>query len=280
VDVPIGARADIARCAATADGGAIGLEALEGLCPGLEAALMQLGLTSALIDGASERLDTAALGALLNVTRQAAQRGPDPARLAAVMQDLRGTPGPTSAWQRFKDWFARTFLSRRAGGSFTWLEQWLERLTPGKLALELLVWGLLIGVVGAAVFVIVRELRAAAPSWWHPLRRREVSATADASPFPSAEDDDWRRHPLPQRPALLFRHVARRLGAAGRLPALGGHTHRELTQQARFDADGERDAWQALARAAERQIYAPHGVTEEEAGPAVDAAERWWAPRP
>lgn len=271
------ARERIALCASEAEPELTGLAAFEARCPGLEAALANLGVRDALLDGADERIDAAALGALAAATRAAVRTAPDAARLADIARERVDEPASRSLWQRFKDWFRRTFLDGAGRTSMPWLDEWLRRVQPGELARELLVWGLVLLVAGTALVVVVRELRASDIRWAAWLRRRPAADGSAPHAVAASVETDWRALDPAQRPAALFRQVALELVAAGRLPAPAGQTHRELAARARLDAPDEREAWVALARAAERQIYAPGGVPADEAERAVNEAARYWA---
>jgi hypothetical protein len=271
------AREQIARCAGEAEPDLTGLAAFEARCAGLDAALTTLGVRDALLDGADERIDAEALSALAAATRAALRTTPDAARLVDIARERAVEPASRSLWQRFKDWFQHTFLERGGRASMPWLEEWLRRVQPGELARDLLVWGLVILVAGTALVVVVRELRASDIRWVSWLRRRPAADGAERNEVALPPETDWRALDPAQRPAALFRQVALELVAAGRLPVPAGQTHRELAARARLDAAAERDAWIALARAAERQIYAPRGVAVDEAERAVNEAARYWA---
>ena len=271
------ARMLVANCAATAPPARTGLAELEAECPGLGAALAQLRLKDSLADGVADHMDAHALGALLNATRAPAQRGPDPGAVDAVLAQLVDKPQQLSWWQRFRNWLQRLMTPRESGGS-PWLTNWLERLTLGKLVRDIVVWAVMGLVVVAAVIVLVREVRASGLRW--PGARRGGLRASQVAEVPAAIDGvaGWRDLELAQRPAALFRQIAAQLAAAGKLPPPRGYTHRELRQRARLDAPAERAAWQALARAAERQIYAPQRLPEAESQQAVADAARLWDP--
>lgn len=272
------ARLLVADCAATAVPARTGLAQLEADCPGLDAALARLGLKDSLAEGVADHLDAHALGTLLKATRAPAQRGPDPREVDAVLAQLQDKPQQLSWWQRFRGWLQRLLTPREGGGS-PWFASWLERMTLGKLVREILVWTVMGLIVVAAVIVLAREVRASGLRW--PGLRRDGSRPPPSGDLHVAGDAavaDWRQLELAQRPAALFRHVAAQLAAAGKLPSPRGYTHRELRQRARLDAPAERVAWQALARAAERQIYAPQRLPEAESQQAVVEAARIWDP--
>jgi hypothetical protein len=272
------ARALVADCAVSAVPARTGLAELEADCPGLGAALARLGLKDSLADGVADHMDAYGLGALLAATRTPAQRGPDPAAVDAVLAQLEGKPEQLSWWQRFRNWLKRLMTPPEGGGS-PWFANWLERLTLGKLVRDIVVWTVMGLVVVAAVVVLVREVRASGLRL--PGARRDGVPPKQATDALAAMDGsvgEWRHLELAQRPAALFRHIAAQLAAAGRLPPPRGYTHRELRQRARLDAPAERAAWQALARAAERQIYAPQRLPETESQQAVADAARIWDP--
>jgi hypothetical protein len=272
------ARTTVADCAAAAPAQHVGLVQLEQDCPGLGAALAQLGLSDSLAEGVADHVDAGALAALLTATREPAQRGPDPAQVGAVLAELEGKPQELSWWQRLRSWLQR-LLTPREGGASSWFTNWLERLSPGELLREIVVWTVMGLIVVAAIVVLVREVRASGLRWTGLSRRGSGQLQSAGSRAAAGEAAvEWRQLELAQRPAALFRHIAAQLSAAGRLPPPRGYTHRELRQRARLDAPAERAAWQALARAAERQIYAPQRLSDAEAGQTVADAARIWDP--
>jgi hypothetical protein len=271
------AREVVARCAASAAAQHAGLTKLEEDCPGLGAALTQLRVKDSLAEGVAEQIDARALRELLAATRTAARPGPDPSQVGPVLAGLEVRPQTESRWQRFRTWLRRMLTPGRRG-STPWLAEWLEQLTPGKLLRDVLLWSLMGAIVVAAVVVVARELRVSGLHWARPLRRRNPQPMSDAVAAPVEGVGTWRQFDVTQRPAALFRHVAALLAAAGRLPAPRGYTHRELRQRAQLDAPAERAAWNALARVAERQIYAPRDQPDAAAGQAVADAARIWDP--
>jgi hypothetical protein len=274
-----GAREVIARCAREAPSQHSGLEQLAADCPGLAPALARLGLDESLAEGAAERLDARSLAHLVVLTRPTGRAAPDPARLAPVLRGLQNSDAPDSWWQRFKRWVTSLLTPRPGQAGPSWLDAWLERLTPGRLLRQVLVYGGLAAVVIAAAVVVVREVRASDLRLRGPRRRAPGGPVPDAA-ADAAEPQALDGVPFAERPVRLFRLVAARLTAAGRLPRLRSLTHRELRQRATLEDAEQRRVWQGLAQLAERQVYAPRSEPDSDAAQILAAAERLWVPRP
>jgi hypothetical protein len=261
----------VESCAREAPPGTEGLEALQTACPGLKSALDALGLANVFADDSAGKLTPDSLGTLLALERSSRRSAPDTGALEAILRELHEAPAPQGAWARFKQWLQRLFDS---GGAtrLPWLQQWLERLTPGALVLKLAAYALMALVVVAAALIVVREIRAS--NLRFARRRHTAAAVSAVSEEPGTDRDALHRVPAAQRPRLLFRLAAARLAAAGRLPAARSLTHRELRARATFEGE-EQATWAELARLAERQLYAHEGAAPADE-PVLARAERLW----
>src|SRR5262249_54996519 len=120
-------------CAAQATQKARGAAALEAQCPGLGAALLELGLTHALPEKWRDRLARAALGDLFHPARryrsESTGTAPDTGTLRAVLEQLESEriKPQRSWWTAFTDWL-RSWFQSRDGGSMSLFERVLKGL--------------------------------------------------------------------------------------------------------------------------------------------------------
>lgn len=271
---PAAPEAVVRSCARGTPVATTGLGALQDACPELKDALAALGLSDALAEGSAEKITPDSLQTLLALQRASLRAAPDVARLEPVLRELREPPKTPTAWERLKQWLQRFFDRGSGPGRLPWLERWLDLLSPGQLALKIVGYALMALVVGAAVFIVVREIRASNWRLARGTRRRGPAVPDDDGGDASADRDVLQRASPAERPRLLFRLVAARLAAAGRVPAARSLTHRELRTQARLQAD-EQQTWAALAELAERQVYG-HRAPSPDDEPLLARAERLW----
>jgi hypothetical protein len=269
----------VARCAGSASERPDGLTALARDCPGLEAALDALGIKAALADGVADRLNAGSLRDLPAVTRDVLGEGPDPAALAPLLRELQTQAPPQSWWQRWKAVLSRWLTGGGERPMPPWVTSWLERLTPGRLALELIAYVMIGAIVLLAAFIVWREVRAADIGGAGVRRRRGGCVDAASAP-PAGELDELGGVAPHERPRVLFRLVAARLARSGQLPADRSLTHRELRARAQRVSDDERRAWQALARLAERRLYAAPVANDPDAAAVLADAQRLLLPAP
>jgi hypothetical protein len=252
----------VRECAAKASAEARGLSALVAQCPGLDAALADLGYTELLpadwqkkITG-RQLVDLAALA-----DRYAGEKpstAPDVGMVRAITERLAADRAgrPKSLWERFEDWF-RSLFSDKSEKDLSWLGQWLKKLDTIAGLFSYVTFGLLLVVVVGAVAYLIIELRAlgifsratAGPG----ARSGGVGAAQGPLPPPALESV-----PIVERPALLLARVVRSLARSGRLTAERHLTHRELPRAARLEAAASRTRLAQLAAVAEEVLYAPH----------------------
>lgn len=254
-------------CASSLEEGVIGIEAIEEVCPGLEFALMDLGLARFI---APWQWDTLGAAGLRNL-RVIEQRYRDAPESAAVAVDslrsvLDSLQKPAQAeqslgwFERFKRWL-RGELDEQGADADSWLGRWRDEHQLSATARALIFYGAVILVVVLALIVIVNEIRAA-----HKARRNVHRKQADVAAVgphgviaTGAGDIDAAAHG--DRPSLVLRMLVATLVKTGRLPAARSLTHSELTARARFDDVTQRESFQRVAQLAERMVYGGDSAT-------------------
>ena len=263
---PPTAPAVIAGCAEQADAKLTGMLALSKACPGVGAALNQLGLNRYLPPGWAKTLTASGLGDLGALAQRyagpMASGAPRTVTLRSIAAGLV-PPSPPPTWsQRIGAWVQRQIgpLLHRAG-------RWLRSLGPAT-GRSTLVWTLLYGLLGlllvAVVLLLILELRGTGlfrrgGSTTQVPRRSALGAHPAELAEPEWRDPDWVR--LREQPARLLRLLVDGLTRAGRLERDRHLTCRELETQARFETDVERESFAGVARLAERELYGPSGAT-------------------
>lgn len=248
-------------CAAQAPTEARGIVALEAQCPGLDAALDELGLVAVLPEGWRDQLHRGQLDDLRGLVHRyldtPAQVAPDAGAIRAVLDQLarEQVQTPRSWRAAFMEWLRSWFANRDAGSS-GWLDRLLERLALSIDVVKALTYGLLALVVVAAVVLVVRELRAAGLL----SRRGGFAPRSDAAAMPgtgaSAPDIvDLDAVALRDQPAVLLRLLVARLLANGQLRVERSLTHRELVTHSAFADAESRTRFLRVAQLAERALY-------------------------
>jgi len=253
-----------------------GLSQFDAHCPGLQAAIGELGLSVQLDPGWRARIDPDALRELLALRQRYAlappAAGPDVQAVPALARSLQASAAPPqSVWQRFKAWL-RAWLESgnpsRTPSRWTWLDQWLAHVHPTLWAVKIIAYSTLAIVIALAAWIIGRELRAAGI-----LSRRPTQPTPDGGPHAwqsprtqrTLRIDELESMPVPERPAALLQLLVQALRRAGRLGVERALTHRELVDRARLEGSEQRARFERVAQLAERQIY---GVPAAAAGTA------------
>lgn len=268
-----GPREIIAACVEEAPASAVGLAALEAACPGLTAALDDLGVAALLPEESRKQLTATTLEDA--VTPGTAIAPPDAklpgtSSLGPILKALVSKDLDKSWWERFKDWLRRHLIGESSSSVPDWLKTWLLKLTPPQRLFEVLFFALAVAVVFSAIAVIVRELRA---SGMFRTRARRV-ALGSRVPMAASDAVDsleaLEAAPAGLRAALLFQLIVRRLTASGRLRAGRSLTHRELRRQPPFadGADGARFA--RIASVAEEQLFAASPVAADRLDAALE----------
>ncbi|PZN34376.1 MAG: hypothetical protein DIU71_02725 [Proteobacteria bacterium] len=260
----------IAQCSRAADGGSVGLEALEVDCPGLEHALVELQLAPFITEQQAERLNVHALDDIAALTRHFTAAPPatpsmDTAMLEAILAELQleSTVRPPSWLERVRQWL-QGLLDRWQSQEYAWLQHWLEEKKLLEGLGDALDLGSLVVVLALMVLVVRDELRAAGWLRGRGRGRRPANAAAVARRDVASGSDDMSRVPLEQRPAMLLRWLVAALQRAGRLQGDRSLTHRELTLRAGFAQPEQREAFGQVAMLAERLLYAAERVPADE----------------
>jgi len=248
---------DVVRdCAANVSAQASGIKDLDSACPGLEDALVALGLDQLLYEGWRQQLNRDALGNVVQLAdgyRGSAPAGPDVAALAGILETLSGeqAPAPQSWWDVFKAWLGN-WLSSHGEGSLSWLDRWLATLRQSVNVLNVILYALIALVLAAAGWIVVNELKAAGVSG---RRGRRPAGAAPDSAVAAVAADAAEPMAVADRLSHLLRLLVRRLMQTGRLNAERSLTHRELVSRARLDSEPQRAVFAAVASAAECAVY-------------------------
>jgi hypothetical protein len=148
-----------------------------------------------------------------------------------------------SIWGKIQRWFDEQF-GARGGDTRSWLQKWLEHLSPSERVVRYLVLVLGIALVVATVIVVVNELRVAGV------------LAGDVPEDERVHDlDDVARAPLARRPVLLLALVLARLRERGKGSLRDSLTHRELVGAAAGLSGEQSSAFAAVVGAAERVTF-------------------------
>ncbi|HEX2494390.1 MAG TPA: hypothetical protein VHK24_11485 [Steroidobacter sp.] len=246
-------------CADSAPVEAIGLEALEAACPGLQRAIAESAYAPFISDKQRAELSGEALYELKTLMeRDAANtsvaRAPDLAELMLVMKSLQQeqqSAAPVTWFERLKQWLRKRFVRQQ---DESWLKRWLERIEINPTLRDGIAIASIILIIGLALVFLINELRVAGV-----FRRdapRRLAARGDGSGAQvSAALVDLDRTPLHERASLLFRLLVAALVRSGHLQAERSLTHRELVRRAALGDDSQRACFQSVALLAERIVY-------------------------
>lgn len=265
--------ADLIAACSDADTDAIGLEALEATCPGLEHALVERGYAPFISESQLDELSVHSLVDLQRLTERYREPPASPAAeieiasLKPILQSLQQqerTQRPLSLFERFRKWL-RSVFDRPGSDSESWLSRWLEDVKVSEAVSRAIVYGLVILVIVLAIAVLLNELRAAG------LLRRQARARKDAQMAPDADLDpatmtltDLDKVALQDQPSVLLRMLVATLVKTGRLRTERSLTHRELGVRAMFDEAAQRESFQRVAALGERMIYGDGHITDDE----------------
>jgi Domain of unknown function (DUF4129) len=247
-------------CASTAPPASSGLKSLSMACPGLEAALGDLGVDKVLYEGWREKLTVRALHDVVELTERYSEPhwhgAPDTSAVAGIVQALKDEQAPqaVSWWQAFKNW-----LKQWLEHSDSTFAKWIKHLLGGVLsttkispsALKAFVYIVTILAALAAVVVIVREFMAA--GFVIPFKRARSSAVTPNNSTGLQHDNQESADQ--QGLAGVLRALVRRLVQTGRLAKERSLTHRELIARTSFDNDAQRIAFGRIAGLAETALY-------------------------
>lgn len=254
------ARQVLDECVESAASDVIGIEALEEQCPGLEQALIDLGLDPFIADWQWDTIGAYGLMTLQSVEERYREAPAGPAvrveRLNSVLDELRQpvqAEQPLTWFERFKRWL-RNLLGQQGSGDDSWLTRWLSEYRLSDAARNVVFYGSVILVVLLAVAVIVNEVRVARRG---RVKKNQANASgpASASELLAARSLDLDGAARNERPSILLQMLVATLVKTGRLQAERSLTHRELTARAKFDDSSQRESFRRVAHLAERIVY-------------------------
>jgi hypothetical protein len=266
------ARQVLDQCIDSVPADVIGMTALEQKCPGLEQALIDLGLDPFIPDWQWDAIGVYGLMTLRDVEQRYSE--PPAARevqvdsLKSVLDELEQparVEQPLTWFERFKRWL-RNLMNKQQAAQDSWLSRFFDDYTLSETARKILFYGSVILVVLLAVAVIVNEVRVARKGW-RKKARTEASDVAFGAPEGLARSLDLDAAARSERPSILLQMLVAALVKTGRLQAERSLTHRELTTRARFDDSSQRENFRRVAQLAERIVYggdeAPAELDEE-----------------
>lgn len=237
------------------------MAALEQECPGLEQALIDLGLEPFIADWQWDSIGVQGLTTLRSVEQRysepPAERAAVPVdSLQSILDELKQPPRvepPLTWFERFKRWL-RDLLGQQESAADSWLSRWFEEHTLSETARNILFYGPMILVVLLAIAVIVNEVRVARKG----RRKKDRTQASSAAGTPGAalaRSLDLDAAARSERPSILLQMLVATLVKTGRLQAERSLTHRELTTRATFDDSSQRESFRRVAQLAERIVY-------------------------
>lgn len=254
-----------------------GMAAIEAACPGLEAALVELGVAPFLSDPQREALG---LNGLMNLQNLVQRYSEAPEAGAVAVDSLRPVldslqkparvEQPPTWLERFRRWL-RNLVDNDKASAAPWLSRWLDKYQLSETMRNVLFYGSLLLVVALAVAVIVNEVRVARSG------RRKKSAGTTLNQAVGAAGEavsgqlDLDAAARGDRPSLVFRMLVATLVQTGRLQTGRSLTHRELTAKARFDDPQQRECFRRVAALAERIVYGRGAVATDDLDYVVQA---------
>lgn len=257
-------------CAAQVDPKVRGIVALATPCPGLDAALTELGYADLLPADWREQItgrQLADLAALASRYRGAAPRSaPHVESMQAILERLAAERKsvPKSWWERVQDWL-RSWFSGRSEKDLSWIERWLDKLGSAAGVFTLVTFVFVVLVILGAIVYLIKELRSAGV-----FARAEAGSRPRTGGAPLSGQTSGlaklEQTPILEQPALLLAFLVQCLKGGGRLAAERHLTHRELPRVARLDTPDQRDQLTHLAAVAEVLLYGgePPAVSQVE----------------
>jgi hypothetical protein len=248
-----------------------GVEELRSLCPDIEQAIVDGGLSSQLPDRWQQWLDRRSIEDLSRLLRRYQSMQPSAApgvpALYQVAHTLNTAVPPHGWWQDFKDWL-RQWLSPPASTDPSWLNHWLSRVSLPQLLMQSLLYLLMAGILIATLWIVWRELRLARAG-----ARSGSGEVSRSLPLPADVPrlslDEIERAPLAEQPALLLRLLVQALLQSGRLSNDRALTHRELGARSGFDDSEQHDRFVRISLLAERLLYGPTAAAATSAATAA-----------
>lgn len=255
------ARQVLDECIESVEADVVGMVALEEQCPGLEQALVELGLDPFISEEQWDRIGAYGLITLRTVADRYSE--PPPARtvqadsLDSILDELKQparVEQPLTWFERFKRWL-RNLMGQQESATDSWLSRWFEEHSLSETAQNILFYGALTVVLALAAAVIINEVRVARKGRRKRDRTGASGASAvfdDALAVRSLDLDAAARS---ERPSILLKMLIATLVKTGRLQAERSLTHRELIGCAKFDDSSQRESFRRVAQLAERVVY-------------------------
>jgi hypothetical protein len=255
------ARQVLDECVESVADDVIGMVALEEQCPGLEQALVDLGLDPFIPEW---QWDTIGVYGLITL-RSVADRYSEPPSertvqansLQSILDELKQpvqAEQPLTWFERFKRWL-RNLMGQQDSATDSWLSRWFEEHNLSETAQNILFYGALTVVLVLAAAVIVNEVRVARKGRRKKDRVGASGAAGAAGDALAARSLDLEAASRSERPSILLQMLVATLVKSGRLQAERSLTHRELIGRARFDDSSQRESFGRVAQLAERIVY-------------------------
>jgi hypothetical protein len=252
-----------------------GLDAMEQACPGLRAALEQLGVAALLSENERAVLTRDGLVGLRTM-HDRFHRPPelgeiDVAALQPVLESLREPPESERAlpwFERFKRWLREAF-GRQEEQTNPWLRRWLDEHSLSETVQRVLFFGVMGLVIVLAIVIVGNEIRAAR------LGRRKVKPASASHGLAPASSPDSMAKEWPGQPAsALLRMLIAALVKTDRLHGAYSLTHRELMSRAKFDDAAQSESFRRVARLAEQEIFGSKPASGTQLDDALQAGHR------
>lgn len=254
---------------------ALGLDAMETACPGLEAALEQLGIAALMPTNQRSLLTRTGLSNLrLSMERfeQPPERGQiGVGSVQSVLASLREpveVERSLSWYERFRRWLREAF-DRKQEQANPWLRQWLDEHSMSQSVRLALFYGVMILVVLLAMLIVVNEVRAARAGRLKSRAAAAAAAESQGALTPALVDIQSRG----EQASVLLRTLVATLVRTGRLHSASSLTHRELAMRAKFDDPAQRESFRRVTQVAEREVFSGADPAGEELDDAVRAGQ-------
>ncbi len=271
------ARQMLDGCVESLDHEVVGMTAIEAACPGLEAALVELGVASFLSDPQREAVG---LNGLMNLQSVVQRYSEAPEADAVEVDSLRPVldslqkparvEQPLTWLERFRRWL-RNLVDNDKASADPWLNRWLDQYQLSETMRNVLFYGSLLLVVALAIAVIVNEVRVARSGRRKKSARTMLNQAVGADGKAISGQLDLDAAARSDRPSLVLRMLVATLVKTGRLQTERSLTHRELTAKARFDDPQQRECFQRVAALAERIVYGGGTVATDDLDYVVQA---------
>lgn len=256
------ARQVLDHCVESVEVDVVGMAALEAECPGLEQALIDLGLDPFIADWQRDTIGVYGLMSLQSVEQRyreqpAAQSSVQVDSLQSVLEGLRQpvqAEQPLTWFERFKRWL-RNLMNSQDAEQGSWLTRLLDDYRLSETARNIIFYGSVLLVVLLAVAVVVNEVRVARKGRRKKDGMRTVEAAGAVAESLDARSLDLDAAARGDRPSILLQMLVATLVKSGRLQAERSLTHRELATRAKFDDSAQRESFRRVAQLAERVVY-------------------------